>query len=203
MSSDNNFCRNCGTQLQAGALFCPRCGTAVAGGAAGQAPGPQQPSDWREQRRQWRAQRRAERYEKYEKQEKQEKHTEKEEKGRRGGIVGSVTGGAILIWLGITLYLGQAGYLSWSLWWAYFIAGIGVILIIQGLVSFAMYRIPVVGSLIGGIILILIGLFFISNLSYNFWNFWPLILVAIGVAILVSSLTARRRRPPPSPSPPP
>ncbi len=181
-------------------MYCPKCGTAVsqpgpspATGAPTTPPaGPSpQPSDWREQRRLWRAQRRAERYEKYEKGEKQ---TEKAEKGRGGGIIGPIIGGSILIWLGITFYLEQIGYLPLADWWAYFVAGIGAIIIIQGLISYAMYRVPYIGSLIGGAILLVIGLAFISNFAANLW---PLILVIIGVALLVSSLTARRRRPPP------
>jgi hypothetical protein len=188
-------------------LYCPRCGSAVTttippptGGPSTTgtaAPGtPPPPTDWREQRRQWRAQRRAERYEKYEKGEKQ---GEKAEKGTLGGgIIGPIIGGSILIWLGITFYLEQIGYLPSSDWWAYFIAGIGVILIIQGILSYSKYRTPFVGPFIGGAILLVIGLAFIGNIGTNFW---PLILVIIGVAILISSITARRRRPQP-PAPP-
>jgi hypothetical protein len=199
VSSDNKFCSRCGAQLQAGVLYCPRCGTAVPQpttppptGAPTTPPGPTPaPTDWREQRRLWRAERRAERYEKYEKGEKQ---TEKGEKGRGGGFIGPIIGGSILIWLGITFYLEQIGYLPPADWWAYFIAGLGAIIIIQGLLGYARYRIPYVGSFIGGAILLVIGLAFISNFAANVW---PLILVVIGVALLVSSLTARRRRPSP------
>lgn len=199
MSIENKFCSRCGSPLQENALFCPQCGTSVpqpsATTATGTSTAPSsQPMDWREQRRQWRAQRRAERYEKYE---KGEKHEEKTEKGRRGNVVGPIAGGLVLIWLGITFYMQQAGYLPSDNWWAYFIAGIGVIIIVQGLINYSMSRIPFAGSFIGGAILLIIGLAFISNIGVNFW---PLILVVIGIAILISSLTARRRRPAPSTS---
>ncbi len=201
VSIDNKFCSRCGASLQAGMLYCPRCGLAVpqptpsqpsaATPPAGATP---PPSDWREQRRLWRAERRAERYEKYE---KGEKHAEKVEKGRGGGVMGPIIGGSILIWLGVTFYLEQIGYLPSADWWAYFLAGIGAIIIIQGLIGYAMYRVPYIGSFIGGAIILLIGLAFVSNLG----NIWPLILVVIGVALLASSLTARRRRPPLPPAP--
>jgi hypothetical protein len=202
--SDNKFCSRCGAALQPGMMYCPRCGTAVSPSTAPPSGAPPTttppptsgppPTDWREQRRQWRAQRRAQQYEKYE---KGEKHTEKAEKGTRGGgIIGPIMGGSILIWLGVTFYLEQTNYLPASDWWAYFLAGIGVIIIIQGLLSYALYRGPFIGSFIGGAILIAIGLGFIGN----FADFWPLILIVIGIALLASSLTARRRRPPPPPA---
>lgn len=200
-ATNNNFCSRCGAPLQAGALYCHNCGFAVPTQTSGAVPPPnmgpstQQPTDWREQRRQWRAQRRAERYEKYE---KGEKHSEKAEKGRTGGgLIGPIIGGSILIWIGITFYLEQSGYLPSADWWAYFLAGLGILIIVQGLVSYARYRGPYIGSFIGGAILFLIGIAFISNIgSY----FWPIILIIIGIAVLASSLGAMRRRPPPPPS---
>jgi hypothetical protein len=198
--SNNNYCSRCGAPLQAGALYCHNCGLAVPTQPSGTVPPPtggpsstqQHPTDWREQRRQWRAQRRAEHYEKYE---KGEKHSEKAEKGRTGGgLIGPIIGGSILIWLGISFFLQQGDYLPSSDWWAYFLAGLGIIIIIQGLVSYGRYRGPYVGSFIGGAILFLIGIAFITNITADFW---PIILIIIGIAILASSLGARRRRPPP------
>jgi hypothetical protein len=146
-------------------------------------------------RRQWRDQRRAERHEKYEKQEKHEKN-EKNEKGTgRGSIVGPVTGGLVLIWLGITFYLQQVNQLPSDNWWAYFVAGIGVIVILQGLLYYALTQRSFYGLFIGGAILLILGLGFIYN--YNFTYFWPLVLVAIGIAVMASAFGARRRRPVP------
>jgi hypothetical protein len=197
VSSNNMFCSRCGAPLQPEMMYCPKCGTAVPqpneapfGATTAGTP----PNDWREMRRQWKAQKRAERYEKYE---KGEKHSEKAEKGSRGGsILGPVVGGSILIWLGVTYYLEQISYLPGSDWWAYFLAGIGVILIVQGLLSYGLYRGPLIGSFIGGVILFIIGLSVIENFV---GNLWPLILVIIGIAIVISSIIARRRRPPPPP----
>jgi hypothetical protein len=133
------------------------------------------------------------RHEKQEKHEKNEKN-EKNEKGRGGDITGAITGGLILIWLGVTFFLQSNGYIASGNWWAYFLMGIGAILILQGLMRFAMSRRPFVGSFIGGVVLILIGFAFVQGFSANLW---PLILVAIGVAVLLSAVVGRQRRPSP------
>jgi zinc-ribbon domain len=186
VSSQSNFCHNCGSPLLPGSAYCPRCGTPVAapqGAAPPQAP----PSGY------------PYRYRRYEKQEKQEKK-EKGEKGEKGGrsttsgLIGAIVGGLILVWLGVTFYLQQIGYLT-SDWWAYFVAGIGVILILQGGLLYATGRRVFYGPFIGGVILFLIGLGFIAN--YNIGFFWPLIFVVIGAAIILSAFVGRRRRPMP------
>ncbi|HZW58439.1 MAG TPA: zinc ribbon domain-containing protein [Nitrososphaerales archaeon] len=178
----NRFCQRCGAELTPGAAFCPRCGNPVAGAAP---PGAVPPPAYPRRR--------------HEKEEKQEKH-EKEEKGekggggRGGGIIGSVVGGLILVWLGITFYLQQIGSIPSANWWAYFVAGIGVILIVQGLLIYLMRHRPFYGPFIGGALLFFVGVAFI----YNGWgNFWPLIFVIIGIAILGSAL-ARSRTPRPT-----
>jgi hypothetical protein len=181
LSGGNRFCTKCGTQIPPGADFCPNCGTSAFTFSAGQggASGPSGPYPYSGRR--------------HEKQEKQEKQ-EKNEKGRGGDLTGAITGGLILIWLGLTFYLQENGYIASDNWWAYFLIGLGAILILQGVFRYATRRRPPVGSVIGGVFLILIGLAFIQGFSASLW---PLILVAIGVAILLSALIGRQRRPVP------
>lgn len=129
----------------------------------------------------------------HEKQEKQEKG-EKNEKGKGGDITGALTGGLILIWLGVTFFLQENSYIPSADWWAYFLLGIGVILILQGLLRYSTTRRPFFGLFIGGGVLVLIGLSSIQAVSADLW---PLILVVLGAAIMLSAVTGRRRRPPP------
>ncbi len=133
------------------------------------------------------------RQEKNEKNEKDEKN-EKNEKGRGGDLTGPITGGLILIWLGVTFYLQENDYIAPGNWWAYFLMGIGAILIFQGGLRYAMSRKPFIGSFIGGAVLLIIGFAFVQNLAVNLW---PLIFVAIGAGVMLSALSGRRRRPSP------
>jgi lysylphosphatidylglycerol synthetase-like protein (DUF2156 family) len=106
-------------------------------------------------------------------------------------------GGLLLIWLGITFFLEQNGYLASDIWWAYFVAGIGVILIVYGAALYTRGR-PGLGPVIGGFILVLIGLSTIAAVSLSFAaKFWPLILVVLGFLVLATGLAARRRVPRP------
>jgi hypothetical protein len=114
-------------------------------------------------------------------------------------MIGPLVGALILIWLGVTFYLQDAGLLPASNWWAYFIAGIGVIVIIQGIARYIEYRGPYLGSVIGGGVLFIIGLSFIGGFASYFW---PLILIIIGIAVLASAFVARGRRPTPPANPP-
>lgn len=179
------YCHKCGAQLPQGATFCPKCGAAVAASAAPQ-PGAQQPS----------TSRRGEKAEKREKQEKHEKE-EKGEKGSSGGMLGAVVGGLILIWLGTTFFLEQNGYLASNIWWAYFIAGVGVILILQGVVVYSRGHWGL-GPTVGGAVLIFVGLSSIASVQLSFGTrLWPLLLVALGVFVLFVGIASRRRVPAP------
>jgi MFS family permease len=170
----------CGAALPDNATFCPNCGTAVSTGVPPQAAAV--PPRWER------------RYDRYEKREKQEKN-EKNEKGRGGDISGAITGALILIWLGISFYLAQSGRVGWENWWQIFLVGLGAVLILQGILRYARTRRPFIGPIIGGVVLMLIGLSFFAGA--NGVDFWPLILVAIGVIVLFSALAGRRRVPNP------
>jgi Ca2+/Na+ antiporter len=170
----------CGAEVPEGAEFCPKCGNQMNVTAA--------PSsrDLREERRRRRRE---------EKQEKDEKE-EKQEKGEKSGDrTGPVMGGLILIWLGISLYLAQAHYIDWTTWWPYFIIGIGVILIAQAVIRYASSerRAPAMGFLIGGVILLIIGMAGVMGME----DWWPFVLIAIGLVVIFSGLRARAHTPSP------
>ena len=177
MSGNAGFCHRCGAQLPDGATFCPKCGSAVAGSTLFQAGGPT----------------RAEMREKGEKHEKREKN----EKGGPQGRLGALVGGLILIWLGTTFFLEQNGNLAPASWWAYFLSGVGAILILQGAVLYSRGRMGA-GPIVGGAFALLIGVSYITTTQFNLTDrLWPLILVALGVFVLVGGLASRRRVPNP------
>jgi cation transport ATPase len=118
--------------------------------------------------------------------ENQEKEKRSEEKKQKHDPLSSMTGGLILILLGVLFLLATMDYLSWSSWWQFFLMGLGVILILEAIIRSVSpsYRRDVTGKLIGGSVLIFIGGSFVIGWS----NWWPLILIAVGVGILLSSL---------------
>ena len=187
MSQQSGFCTKCGAALSAGSTFCHRCGAPVAAASTGPSPPPSWSSRREERRRE-----RQEKHEKYEKQEKREKN----EKGRGGDLAGALTGGLILILLGILFYMSQAGIapITWGNFWEYFLIGLGAILIVQGLVRYAERGHLFPGNFIGGFVLLVIGLAFVSS---NSLSLWPLILVVLGIGAIVSAFVGRARVPRP------
>ena len=104
-------------------------------------------------------------------------------------------GALILIWLGVTMFLANlptAG-VEWSNQWAWFLLGLGAILILEAIVRLAVpeYRRPVGGKIIGGVVLLIIGASG-SFLSLDLAKWWPLIPIGIGVAILLGGFFRRR-----------
>jgi hypothetical protein len=129
--------------------------------------------------------------------EKQEKEHEKEEKSWdekwRRDPLSAIVWAAILIWVGVALLLDNLGVLTrlepLSTWGLIFI-GAGVIVLLEVAVRLliAEYRRPVVGTAIFGIVLLAIGL---GNLT-NWAIVGPIILIAIGAAILLGGFRRRR-----------
>jgi len=97
-----------------------------------------------------------------------------------------MTGGLILILLGVLFLLATMDIILWGEWWPYFLIGLGAILIIEVIIrsTSPSYRQDITGKLIGGVVLIVIGCAFVFGMS----NWWPLILIAVGVVLLFSSL---------------
>lgn len=185
MPDGGSFCHKCGSPLPPGAAFCPRCGAAAVSAPAAtyvaQQPGTRARNEWGE---------------KHEKHEKREKN-EKGEKSTHGGMLGPVVGGLVLIWLGVTFYLEQNGNLPSDIWWAYFVAGVGIILIFEGVVIFARGRFGI-GPVIGGALLVFAGLSAIATRNYTIPSqMGALAIIIMGVLVLVAGLTFRRRVPAP------
>jgi len=184
MSGTPRYCAKCGAPVLEGAAFCAKCGAPV-GLTAQPSAAPSSGMGYRYEKQ--------EKHEKHEKREKSEKG-EKGEKREAGDFSGILTGGLILIWLGVTFYYAQTGAIGWDVWWAYFILGLGVVLVVQGLVRYAQGRHAYWGPVIGGAILAMIGYAFVVGTSANFW---PLILVVIGALVIVAGIGGRRSSPTP------
>ncbi len=95
-----------------------------------------------------------------------------------------------LILLGVLLFSANRGWLSWDIWWEYFLIGLGVIFLIDAAVRYTSqeHRHGAFGRVIPGVVLICVGVAFI----YGWSQWWPLILVAAGIVVLIGAITRRR-----------
>jgi hypothetical protein len=102
----------------------------------------------------------------------------------------SLTGGLILILLGVLFLLTEMGRIGWADWWAYFLVGLGGILLLEALIRMfsAEGRKGASGKIIAGLILAVIG----GAHLVGFEEWWPLILIAVGVGVLISGLIRKR-----------
>lgn len=130
---------------------------------------------------------------------------EKEEKGGAGGgmeekwvrdPLGTAMGALIMIWLGVTMLLANLdlAFIGWGDWWAWFLLGIGGIFILEAIVRLVVpdYRRPVGGKIIAGVVLLIIGASG-TFLPFGFDQLWPLIPIAVGLAILFGGLFKWKR----------
>ncbi len=130
---------------------------------------------------------------------------EKEEKGGAGGgmeekwvrdPLGTAMGALIIIWLGVTMLLANLdlAFIGWGDWWAWFLLGIGGIFILEAIVRLVVpdYRRPVGGKIIAGVVLLIIGASG-TFLPFGFDQLWPLIPIAVGLAILFGGLFKWKR----------
>ena len=116
-----------------------------------------------------------------------ERRGERRERGYRDPLRG-LFWGLILILVGVLFFINQQQGISWEILWKYILIGLGAIFIIDGLAHFRISDHGNLGRFIPGVILLFVGLAFL----YSFGQWWPVILIAVGVVILISFLFRRR-----------
>jgi len=128
------------------------------------------------------------RYPEKEHDEKEEEHME--EKWRRDPF-SALFFGLIVISAGVFLLMAARGIIEWGDWWAYLFLAIGCILIIDAFARYAVpaRRRPIFGKVFFGLILICIG----GSNIYGLEEWWPLILIIVGVLIIVYGMTRTRK----------
>lgn len=120
------------------------------------------------------------------KEEIQEKNNQGSEKEYKRDPYSGIFGGLILILLGVLFLLATMDIVSWGDWWAYFLLGLGAIFIIEFIVRSVTpaYRHQHKGKLVVGTVLLIIGGAHILGMV----SWWPLILIAVGIIIVFTSL---------------
>ncbi len=174
------YCPKCGKEVKDEDVHCLSCGANLkAGGFVYR-----RYEDWGS---------RGEKNEKGEKDERNEKR-EKEEKNERDRGGGSLMGGLILLWLGISFLLREYGYITNSDWWSWFLVGIGAILVLRGVWAVIQSGLHAgIGYMIGGLVLTAIG----GSEIFDIKNGWAVILIIGGVAIILSGFIQRKSNPMP------
>jgi len=120
------------------------------------------------------------------KEEAQEKNNQSSAKGQKRDHYSGIFGGLILILLGVLFLLATMDVISWGDWWAYFLVGLGAIFIIEFIVRSVTpaYLRQDKGKLVIGTVLVIIGGAHILGMV----SWWPLILIAVGIIIVFTSL---------------
>lgn len=97
--------------------------------------------------------------------------------------------GLIIILAGVLWFLNAQNYIAE--WWPWFLIGLGSILILERLIrnTSPAYRRPMFGRTLFGAILICVGIAFIYGLT----TWWPLVVIAIGVAIIILGISRGRK----------
>ncbi|MCI0478500.1 MAG: hypothetical protein L0Y55_19845 [Anaerolineales bacterium] len=112
---------------------------------------------------------------------------------RQRDPLSAMTGGLVLILLGVAFLLAQNQMFGvrWDNFWGVFLIGMGGILLLQAFLralGFG-YRRHIIGQVIGAGVLITIGLIPFGGAEWSRW--WPLGLIALGVVLLLGQFTRR------------
>lgn len=116
-------------------------------------------------------------------------HDEKHEKDQPRDPLSSIMWALFLIIAGVVLLLESQGRITWDQFgglWNLFFVGLGLLLLIEAALRLILpaYRRPILGMVIGGIILLAIGFSGMTGFALT----GPVILIGIGLAILLGGL---------------
>ena len=115
-------------------------------------------------------------------------------KNQNGGLERTISGigwGLVFILIGILVFADNKGWLQGGVGWLYFVIGLGGIFIIGFLARVwanQSNRWISFGGLVVGVCLVYIGAAFL----YGFGDWWPLVLIPVGVGILVKALWRKK-----------
>ena len=158
----------------------PSPGPAADPAASSNSTGPGPTGDWREQRRAERDARR------------QERHGMRHEMMGHG-FGGFPIGGLVIIVIGVIFLLGNFGFHLSAHWWAALLLIPAVGLLVTAI---RFYRVDnsfngrAMGPAIGGVILLAMALAIFFGLNWGL--FWPIVLIAVGAAIVARRAGFRR-----------
>ena len=118
--------------------------------------------------------------------EKDEKHEKQDEKS-------ALMGGLVVVWLGLSLILQNAGLLEWTDFGGVFLLGLGLIIVFRGLWAYSQSGVfeHGFGYVVGGGFVSLIG----AGIAFDLDEWWPVLLIALGLIIVARAFMARSETP--------
>ncbi|MBN1155532.1 hypothetical protein JXB12_11500 [candidate division KSB1 bacterium] len=107
-------------------------------------------------------------------------------------FIGRISFGVMIIWLGLTLFLMKIGLIYDGDWWSCLLVGLGIILLIESFIKMSdpKYKAPFTAKLLGGLVLVAIG----SGGIYGLDRWWPLIIIAVGIGLVVTTYINRSQQ---------
>jgi len=100
-----------------------------------------------------------------------------------------IFGGLIVLAIGLSFFLAANNVISWDKWWAYLLVFLGLVFIIEAVIRNKSFKDRLIGGrFIAGIILLSIGFSFVLSLK----NWWPLILIAVGLLIIIKGILSHK-----------
>ena len=118
---------------------------------------------------------------------------EKDEKRGREDEKAAIMGGLVVVWLGLSLLLQNAGLLGWADFGGVFLLGLGLIIVFRGLWAYSQSGVfeQGFGYIVGGGFVTLIG----AGIAFDLDEWWPVLLIALGLVVVVRALMARSENP--------
>jgi len=107
----------------------------------------------------------------------------------------SITGGLVVVWLGVSFALRNMGYYPWADMGGVFLLGIGVILILRGLWQYSKSGVldQGFGYLVGGAFVAFLG----ANIVFDIRDTWAFFVIGLGLIIVLRALMVRGSNPTP------
>jgi hypothetical protein len=124
---------------------------------------------------------------------RRDEKAEKDEKREEADEKAAIVGGLVVIWLGLSLLLQNAGLLGWGDFGGIFMLGLGLIIVFRGLWAYSESGVfeHGFGYVVGGGFVALIG----AGITFDLEEWWPVFLIAFGLIIVVRALMARSENP--------
>jgi hypothetical protein len=128
---------------------------------------------------------------------RREEKDEKDEKGEKheDDQAGAITGGLVVVWLGVSFALRNMGYYPWADMGGVFLLGIGVILILRGLWQYSRSGVldQGFGYIVGGAFVAFLG----ANIVFDIRDTWAFFVIGLGLVIVLRALMVRGSNPAP------